>query len=172
MYWVLEWSTSDGRVVPPTRVKGRLYTSFQPRSTDATVTWNLSWDGTLLALALASADAAAEVTITVRVYEIIPGSGSSTVGATVFERIVHQEDNTAALQGVSLIDVIGNNTQSVVLPRLDLGKFYRLEAELHCSTRVAFVLSATTCGFEGASDPSKGLIVNDWSIRFDNVPAT
>ncbi|MGA7758201.1 MAG: hypothetical protein WCA57_10175 [Ilumatobacteraceae bacterium] len=153
-------------------LRTRLYSSFQPRSTDATVDWDIRWNGTLGAVV--GADARSEATITVRVYEIITTDDGSParVGPTVFERVVANESTAAAIQGVSILEMNDRNAQSVRLPELDLESFYRLEVELHCSTYVAFSLSATTCGFEGSSDPSRGVIVDEWSITFESVPAS
>lgn len=153
-------------------LKARLYSSFQPSSTDATVEWDIRWNGTLGAVV--GADARSEAAITVRVYEIrTTNDGSPALpGPTVFERVIANESTAAALQGVSLLYMDDRDIQSVRLPALDLTKFYRLEVELHCSTYVAFSLSATTCGFEGSDDPTRGVTVDGWSIRFDNVPAT
>jgi hypothetical protein len=150
----------------------RLYSSFQPRSTDATVDWDIRWDGTLSAVV--GADARSEATITVRVYETITTNDGSPArpGPTIFERVIANESTAAAFQGASLLYMDDRDIQSVQLPALDLAKFYRLEVELHCSTYVAFSLSATTCGFEGNNDPARGVSVEDWSIRYDNVPAT
>jgi hypothetical protein len=64
----------------------------------------------------------------------------------------------------------GGDSQSAVLPALDIDKFYRLEAELACSTRVAFSFGATACAF--GDEATSGLRVNDWSIRYDNVPTS
>jgi hypothetical protein len=153
-------------------LKARLYSSFQPSSTDATVEWDIRWGGILSAVV--GADARSEATITVRVYEIRTTNDGSPAqpGPTVFERVIANESTAAALQGVSLLKMDDRDIQSVRLPALDLTKFYRLEVELHCSTYVAFSLSATTCGFEGSDDPTRGVTVEAWSIRFDNVPAS
>ena len=152
-------------------LRTRLYSSFQPRSTDATVDWDIRWNGTLGAVV--GADARSGATITVRVYEIITTTDGTPArpGPTIFERVIADESTAAAIQGVSILEMNDRNMQSVGLPELDLAKFYRLEVELHCSTYVAFSLSSTTCGFEGSNDPSRGVIVDDWSITFDNVPA-
>jgi hypothetical protein len=146
-----------------------LYTSFQPRSTDATITWDVSWSGFLTSFV--GADSSARATVTVRVYEIIPSSGgSATIGPVVFSRTVVDDGVGAALQGVATTRLDGGDYQTAVLPPLDMDKFYRLEAELKCSSRVAFSVGATVCAF--AEEATSGLKVNDWSIRFDNVPAT
>lgn len=136
------------------------------------VDWDIRWNGTLGAVV--GADARSEATITVRVYEIITTNDGSParVGPTIFERVIAENGIGAALQGISILEMNDRNTQSVRLPELDLDSFYRLEVELHCSTYVAFSLSATTCGFEGSSDPTRGVIVDDWSITFDNAPAS
>ena len=153
-------------------LKARLYSSFQPQSTDATVEWDIRWNGTLSAVA--GADARSEATVAVRVYEIITSNDGSPArpGPTVFERVIANESTAAAFQGLSLLYMDDRDIQSVQLPALDLAKFYRLEVELHCSTFVAFSLSATTCGFEGSNDPSRGVTVESWSIHYDNVPAS
>jgi hypothetical protein len=146
--------------------KGQVYSQFQPRSSEATVTWNLTWRGTLEAVA--GADAAAEGRVTVRVYEVIPAGSATTIGPTVFEQTLDEDVISAALQGVSTVDIRGSDHQSVALPPLDLDKHYRLEAEVLCSTRVVFSLGTTQCNF---IDILGGVIVESWSIRFDNVPA-
>lgn len=149
-------------------VKGMLYTSFQPRSSEATVTWDVNWSGYMTSFV--GADSSAQATITLRVYEIIPGSGAATIGPVVFSRTVADEGVGAALQGVATLRMDGGDSQTAVLPPLDMTKFYRLEAELKCSSRVAFSVGATACAF--ADETTSGLKVNDWSIRFDNVAAT
>ena len=118
-------------------LRTRLYSSFQPRSTDATVDWDIRWNGTLGAVV--GADARSEATITVRVYEVITTDDGSParVGPTIFERVVANESTAAAIQGVSILEMNDRNAQSVGLPELDLESFYRLEVELHCSTYVA-----------------------------------
>lgn len=153
-------------------LRTRLYSSFQPRSSDATVDWDIRWKGTLGAVV--GADARSQATITVRVYEIITSNDGSParVGPTIFERVIADEGIGAALQGVSILEMNDRNAQSVRLPALDLDRFYRLEVELHCSTYVAFSLSATVCDFEDVGDPSGGVLVDDWSITFDDVPAS
>jgi hypothetical protein len=153
-------------------LKARLYSSFQPSSTEATVEWDIRWNGTLSAVV--GADARVDATIRVRVYEIRTTNDGSPArpGPTVFERVIASESTAAALQGMSLLYMDDRDIQSARLPALDLAKFYRLEVELHCSTYVAFSLSATACGFEGSDDRTRGVTVESWSIRFDNVPAT
>jgi hypothetical protein len=153
-------------------LRTRLYSSFQPRSTDATVDWDIRWNGMLGAVV--GADARSEATITVRVYEIITTTDGSPagVGPTVFERVIANEGTAAAVQGVSLLEMNDRDIRSERLPQLDLAKFYRLEVELHCSTYVAFSFSSTTCGFEGTNDPTRGVTVERWSITFDDVPAS
>jgi hypothetical protein len=148
-------------------VRAMLYSSFQPRSSDATVTWDVGWSG--YTTSFVGADSSAVASVILRVYEIIPGSGSATVGPTVFERVVLQDGVGSALQGIATMRMDGGDHQSAELPELDLGKFYRLEAELRCSTRVAFSVGTTGCYF--GDEPTSGLTVNDWSIRYDDVPA-
>lgn len=152
-------------VAEAAEVKAMLYTSFQPRSTDATVTWDVSWSG--YTTSFVGADSSAVATVTIRVYEIIPGSGGSTVGPTVFERVVLDDGVGSALQGIATLRMDGGDFRTEKLPELDLDKFYRLEAELRCSTRVAFSIGATGCYF--GDEATSGLNVNDWSIRYDNV---
>jgi hypothetical protein len=144
-----------------------LYSSFQPRSSNATVTWDVSWSGYMTSFV--GADSSARARVTLRVYEIFAGSGAATVGPTVFERTVAYDGVGSALQGVATLRMNGADNQTVALPLLDPGKFYRLEAELECSSRVAFSAGATVCTF--GEEAPQGLRVNDWSIRFDNVPA-
>jgi len=147
-------------------VKAMLYTSFQPRSPEATVTWDVSWKG--FATSFVGADSEARARVTVRVYEIIPTTGGpATVGPVVFSETVLDDGVGAALQGVATLRMEGRDNRTVVLPPLDMDKFYRLEAELRCTSRVAFSIGATVCAF--AEDDTYGLRVNDWSIRYDNV---
>ena len=148
-------------------VRAMLYSSFQPRSSDTTVTWDVGWSG--YTTSFVGADASAVASVILRVYEIIPGSGSATVGPTVFERVVLRDGVGSALQGIATMRMDGGDHQSAELPELDLGKFYRLEAELRCSTRVAFSVGTTGCYF--GDESTSGLTVNDWSIRYDDVPA-
>ncbi len=149
-------------------VKVMLYSSFQPQSTDATVTWDVSWSGYMTSFV--GADSSAKATVTIRVYEIIPGTDTSTIGPTVFERVVAEDGVGSALQGVATLRMDDGDHQSAVLPTLDLHKFYRLEAELKCTSRVAFSVGTTVCDF--GENANSGLVVNAWSIKFDNVVAT
>ena len=154
-------------VAEAAEVRAMLYSSFQPRSSDATVTWDVSWSGYMTSFV--GADSSARARVTLRVYEIFAGSGPATVGPTVFERTVADDGVGSALQGVATLRMNGADSQTVALPPLDPGKFYRLEAELECSSRVAISAGATVCTF--GEEAAQGLRVNDWSIRFDNVPA-
>jgi hypothetical protein len=148
-------------------VRTMLYSSFQPRSSEATITWDVSWSGYMTSFV--GADSSAMATITVRVYEIVPGTETASIGPTVFERVLAEDGVGSALQGVATLRMDGGDSQSAVLPPLDLAKFYRIEAEVKCSSRVAFSIGATVCSF--GSESTSGLTVNDWSIRFDNVTA-
>ncbi|MGY6501072.1 MAG: hypothetical protein ACXIVQ_09320 [Acidimicrobiales bacterium] len=144
-------------------VKARVYSQFEPLSSEATATWDVSWNGELLSAL--GADSSAQARVTLRVYEVTPGNRA---GPTVFERTVVDDGIGSALRALSTLTMKGSDNQSVALPPLDLDKVYRLEAEIHCSTRVAFSLNHTACGFGGIA----GLHVASWSIRFDNVPAS
>ena len=115
------------------------------------------------------ADSSAVATITVRVYEIIPGTDAAARGPVVFERVIAQDGVGSALQGVATLRMDGSDNQTRPLDPLDPAKIYRVEAELSCSSRVAFSVGATACAF--GDETTSGLTVNDWSIRFDNVPA-
>lgn len=53
-----------------------------------------------------------------------------------------------------------------MLPPLDVDKHYRIEAEMHCSTRVVFSVVGTRCGFANILG---GVMVESWSVRFDNI---
>jgi hypothetical protein len=149
-------------------VRAMIYSSFQPRSSEATITWDVTWSG--YATSFVGADSSAKATVTIRVYEIIPGTETATIGPTIFEQVVAEDGVGSALQGVATLRMDASDSRSAVLPPLDLAKFYRLEAELECSSRVAFSVGTTWCDF--VEEPASGLTVNSWSIRFDNVPAS
>lgn len=144
-------------------VWARLHSSFSPLSPDATVSWDIAWSG--YATAFVGADAAAQARITVRVRE----STGGVLGPVVFERVVEDDGVGAALQGVATLQMNGSDGQRVVLPPLDPTRIYRVEAELHCRSRVAFSVGATVCAFDDG--PTSGLTVNGWHLVFDNVPA-
>lgn len=148
-------------VAESAKVQAWVYSTFSPPSPEATLTWNVSWSG--YTTAFVGADAAAQGRVTVRVRE-------ANRGTVVFERVLEDDGVGAALQGVATLSMNDSDSQSVVLPPLDPSKRYEVEAELECRSRVAFSIGATACDF--SAEATSGLRVNDWSIRFDNVPAS
>jgi hypothetical protein len=144
----------------------RLHSTFQPPSSDATLTWDVSWSGYMTSFV--GADSSARARVTARVYEIIPGTQGATRGPIVFEQVVADDGVGAALQGVATMRMDGDDYRSAILPQLDPAKTYRVEAELHCSSRVAFSVGATVCAF--GDETTSGLTVDDLQLVFENVP--
>lgn len=141
----------------------RLYTPFQARRADAELSYDIAWSGTMTAFV--GADAAAEVWVTVRVYEIIPNStgGPAGRGDVVWERVLENSGVGAALQAISVDQVVGDARSTVRLPMLDAGRSYRVEAEVYCNTQVIFSIGGTACDFSAGD---RGVTVNDWAIEY------
>jgi hypothetical protein len=95
-----------------------------------------------------------------------PGRLGDDDRPTVFEQGVGDDGIGAALRGLSTLDMEGSDHQSAVLPPLDVDKHYRIEAEMHCSTRVVFSVVGTRCGFANILG---GVMAESWSVRFDNI---
>lgn len=144
----------------------RLYTPFQATRADAQLSYDIDWSGTMTAFV--GADSAAEVSVTVRVYEIVPNTGGPAGrGNIVWERELENSGVGAALQAISVDQVRGSERRTVRLPLLEAGRSYRVEAEVYCNTRVIFSVGATACDFRSGS---RGVRVNDWSIEY--APST
>ena len=141
----------------------RIYTPFQARRADAELSYDIDWSGTMTAFV--GADAAAEVWVRVRVYEIIVNNngGPAGRGDVVWERELENSGVGAALQAISVDQVVGSARNTVRLPRLEAGRSYRVEAEVYCNTRVIFSVGATSCDFRTGD---RGATVNDWAIEY------
>ncbi|MFK8025011.1 MAG: hypothetical protein AB8G26_13705 [Ilumatobacter sp.] len=168
--WVLR--PEEGRVAAETghgplaiaeaaEVQVRLHSTFQPHSPNGVVEWDVAWSG--FVTSFVGADSSAQATVTVRIYELIPGAANPR-GPVVFARTVLSDGAGAALQGVATVRMNGSDSQRVELPTLDPSTIYRLEVELECSSRVAFSVGATVCAF--ADEVTSGLFVDDWSMTF------
>lgn len=149
-----------GAIAESAETWGRLWSTFQPRTANATATWKVRWKGTLVAAV--GVNARSQVDVKVSVYELDRSTSVAKPGPVVFSRTVLDEGIGAGLQGLDVANFGDSDRQSVKLPRLDPNKVYRIQAEVHCRTFVAFSGSATLCGFERPG----GLWVEDWFLEY------
>lgn len=167
-----------------------LHAVFTPRSPDATVSWNVDWNGYLAGAA--GVDSRARVRITARVREMHEGlvPGSVIPGAIVLERSLLDDGIGTGLKGLTSMWLKDDDPRTEPLPPLDLAKTYGLEIEVDCSSYVGLSAGTTFCNFGSPDLPDEvldalattpgglmvgpddlGVFVRSASVQFNNVPA-
>jgi len=126
-----------------------VFNTFVAQRADANLLMDLRWSGTLLTLAGANATTGVKIEVIVseidrdtsKVIGVVPGMPYS---------VLSEEIGLGAIQGYDSIKL--EESRSINIPlKLKPNSIYRIDLKITCSTRVAFSLSATTCGFSGGS---------------------
>lgn len=142
----------------------RLHSTFEAQREDAELSFDIDWSGTMTSFVGAAANA--EVTITIGVYEVSQQGIFTVRGPEVWSETLENTGVGAALQAIAVDQVSGSISARRQLPSLDVGGTYRVEAEVHCNTRVTFSVGATSCDF---TTGDRGVTVNDWTLEYGPV---
>lgn len=125
----------------------QVFNTFVANRADAILHMDLVWKGTLASVVGANANASVDIEITVQELSKTTMQPINTLPDMPFS-VMSESLGLEAIQGVDVLEL--EDSRQVAIPmRLNPGGLYRIELKITCDTRVAFSLSATTCGFFG-----------------------